>query len=190
MSIVPLSFLNQHWLSGKRQFWPRCSFKRFSRIFVIIFWAIDNLDKKQKCPYGCHRLSRRFSFRLYRWSSDASLKFCGIASVLHTQWNNSVSCSAIRLTTCFIDLSRYCVWTRDLVRWQMLNGFRCFRDSSEFIKQGILHCTCGSLLTALSLIDDERLSTLTKYRTSSAISVLPSALRSGVVPELFDHKFS
>ena len=55
-----------------------------------------------------------------------------------------------------------------------------------------LHSICGSLLIALSLTDDGRLSTLLKcsahlfkIASLSVRSVLPSALRSGVAPEIF-----
>ena len=55
----------------------------------------------------------------------------------------------------------------------------------------ILHSICGSLSIALSLTVDGRLSTLLKcvhlYKIEylSMRSVLPSALSSGMVPELF-----
>ena len=55
-----------------------------------------------------------------------------------------------------------------------------------------LHSICGSLLIALSLTDDGQLSTLLKcsahlfkIASLSVRSVLPSALSSGVAPELF-----
>ena len=55
-----------------------------------------------------------------------------------------------------------------------------------------LHSICGSLLIALSLTDDGRLSTplkcsahLFNIASLSVRSVLPSALSSGVAPELF-----
>ena len=55
-----------------------------------------------------------------------------------------------------------------------------------------LHSTCGNLLLALSFIVDGRLSKLlkcsarlSKIASLSVRSVLPSALRNGVVPELF-----
>ena len=72
--------------------------------------------------------------------------------------------------------------------------FRCFSDSWEFIKQYIatLHSLCDNLLMALSLIVDGRLSTISKCSaypfkigSLSVRIMLPSALRSGVVPELF-----
>ena len=58
-----------------------------------------------------------------------------------------------------------------------------------------LHSICGSLLIALSLTGDGRLSTLLKcsahlfkIASLSVRSVLPSALSSGVAPELLGHK--
>ena len=55
-----------------------------------------------------------------------------------------------------------------------------------------LHSTCGSLLIASSLIDDGRLRTpskcsahLFKIASLSVRRLVPSALRSGVVPELW-----
>ena len=55
-----------------------------------------------------------------------------------------------------------------------------------------LHSTCGSLLITLSLIDDGRLRTpskcsahLLKIASLSVRRLVPSALRSGVVPELW-----
>ena len=55
-----------------------------------------------------------------------------------------------------------------------------------------LHSTCGSLLIASSLIDDGRLRTpskcsahLFKIASLSVRRIVPSALRSGVVPELW-----
>ena len=54
-----------------------------------------------------------------------------------------------------------------------------------------LHSTCSSLLIALSLIDDGRLRTpskcsahLFKIASLSVRRLVPSALRSGVAPEL------
>ena len=44
MSIVPLSFLNPHWLSGRSPDCSRCSFKRFSRTLARIYPEIDNID--------------------------------------------------------------------------------------------------------------------------------------------------
>ena len=41
MSIVPLFFLNPHWLSGRSPDRSRCSFNRFSRTPARIFPAID-----------------------------------------------------------------------------------------------------------------------------------------------------
>ena len=58
-----------------------------------------------------------------------------------------------------------------------------------------LHSICGSLLIALSLADDEQLSTLlncsahlSKIASLSVRSVLPSALSSGVTQEYLGHK--
>ena len=44
MSIVPLSFLNPHWLSGISPAWSRWAFRRFNRIFASIFPAIDKRE--------------------------------------------------------------------------------------------------------------------------------------------------
>ena len=41
MSIVPLFFLNPHWLSGRSPDRSRCSFNRFSRTLARIFPATD-----------------------------------------------------------------------------------------------------------------------------------------------------
>ena len=74
----------------------------------------------------------------------------------------------------------------------MLNYIRCFGDSWEIIKQDIAHSACGNLLIAFSLIVDGLLSTLlkcsahlSKTTTLSVRSLLPSALRRGLVLELF-----
>ena len=44
MSIVPLSLLNPHWLSGRSPDCSRCSFNRFSRTLARILAAIDNKE--------------------------------------------------------------------------------------------------------------------------------------------------
>ena len=44
MSIVPLSFLNPHWLSGRSPDCSRCSFSRLSRTLARTFPAIDNKE--------------------------------------------------------------------------------------------------------------------------------------------------
>ena len=76
----------------------------------------------------------------------------------------------------------------------MLNCFPCFCDGWKFINRTLLSI-CGSLLIALSLTDDGRLSTLLKcsahlFKIASLLvrSVLPSGLSSGVAPELLVHK--
>ena len=73
----------------------------------------------------------------------------------------------------------------------MLNCFPCFCDGWKFIKQNIA-LYLGSLLITLSLTDDGRLSTLLKcsahlfkIASLSVRSVFPSALSSGVAPDLF-----
>ena len=70
----------------------------------------------------------------------------------------------------------------------MLNCFPCFCDGWK-LSSRTLHSICGSLLIALSLTDDGRLSTLSahifKIASLSVRSVLPSALSSGVAPERF-----
>ena len=77
----------------------------------------------------------------------------------------------------------------------MLNRFHCFGDGGEYIKQDIaLYLGQSVNTTALPLIVDRRVSTLMKksvYLSNASLSmkrVLPSALSSGVVPELFGHK--
>ena len=44
MSVVPLSFLNAHGLSGRSPDCSRCSFNHFSRTLARIFPAIDNKE--------------------------------------------------------------------------------------------------------------------------------------------------
>ena len=60
-----------------------------------------------------------------------------------------------------------------------------------------VHSTCGSLMIASSLIDDGRLKTPSKcsahfFKTASLTvgRLVPSVLRSGLVPELWDHILS
>ena len=86
MSIVPLFFLNPHWLSGRSPDRSRCSFNRFSRTLARIFPAIDNKDMLWwlSQTWG-------FPFLLNRWIIVASLNSWGMASFLHIMWNNSVS---------------------------------------------------------------------------------------------------
>ena len=78
----------------------------------------------------------------------------------------------------------------------MTDCFHCFSDGWELVKQQI-HSTCGSLLIASSLTDDGRLRALSKCSAHlfkiSSLSVrrlVPSALRRGVVTELWGHKLS
>ena len=58
MSMVPRSFRNPHWLSGRSP-WSRCVVRRLSRILAKI------------CLGGCLRPDD-FPFRLYRWMIEAS----------------------------------------------------------------------------------------------------------------------
>ena len=74
MSIVPLSFLNPHWLSGRSPDCSRCSFSLLSRILIRTFPAIDN---KEMPRWLSHNLG--FPFRFNRRIIDASLN-AGIAS--------------------------------------------------------------------------------------------------------------
>ena len=69
----------------------------------------------------------------------------------------------------------------------MLNYFPCFCDGCKFIKQNI-HSICASLLIALLLTDDGRLSTLLKcsaylfkIASLSVRSVLPSPFKSNLM---------
>ena len=78
----------------------------------------------------------------------------------------------------------------------MTDCFHCFSNGSELVKQQI-HSTFGSLLIASSLIDDGRLRALSKcsahlfkIASLSVRRLVPSALRRGVVPELWGHKLS
>ena len=73
----------------------------------------------------------------------------------------------------------------------MLNCCPCFCDGWKFINI-TLHSICGSLLVALSLTDDVRLSTLLKFSThifkiaSLAVrSVLPSALQPSLIQSYY-----
>ena len=89
MSVVPLFFLNPHWLSGRSPDRSRCSFNQFSRTLARIFPAIDNKEMPRwlSQTWG-------FPFLLNRWIIVASLNSWGMASFLHIMWNNSVSFSA------------------------------------------------------------------------------------------------
>ena len=89
MSIVPLSFLDPHWLSGRSPDCSRCSFNRFSRTLARIFPAIDNKEMPRWLSQNWG-----FSFLLNRWLIVASLNSWGMASFLPIMWNNSVSFSA------------------------------------------------------------------------------------------------
>ena len=184
MSIVLLSFLNPHWLSGRSPDCSRCSFSRLSRTFARTFPAIDN---KEMPRWLSHNWG--FSFCLNKWIIDASLNSWGMASFLHIMWNKSAISFQLEFSY-FVDLSRYRIRSWSLARWQKFYCFHCFSDDSVS-SSSILHSSCGSLLIASSLIDDVRLRTqskcsahLFKIASLSVRRLVPSALRRGVVPEL------
>ena len=131
MSIVPLSFQNPHWLSCRSPDWSRCSFSRLSRTFARTFPAIYNKEMPRWLSNNWG-----FPFHLNRWIIDASSNSCGMASFLHIMWNN---CHLLCYwsSACFIDLSRYCIWSWSLARWQKFYCFHCFSDGSELVKQQI-----------------------------------------------------
>ena len=58
MSIVPLSFLNPHPLSGRSTDCSRSLFNRFTRTLARIFPATE----KKRCLDGCHRLEDSFEW--------------------------------------------------------------------------------------------------------------------------------
>ena len=151
MSIFSLSFLNPHWLSGRSPDCSRCSFSRLSRTLARTFPATDN---KEMPRWLSHNWG--FPFRLNRWIIDASLNSWGMSSFLHIMWNYSDWSSSS-----FVHLSRYCIWSWSLARWQYC--FHCFSDGCELCIR--LHSTYGSLLIASSLIDDGRLRILSKCST-------------------------
>ena len=82
MSIVPLPFLNPHWLSGRSPDCSMRSFNRFSRTLARIFPAIDNKEMPRwlSQTWGFH-------FLLNRWIIVASLNSWGTATFLHIMWN-------------------------------------------------------------------------------------------------------
>ena len=114
-----------------------------------------------------------------------------MASFLHIMWNNSVSLSA---TGGLPALQIYAGIASDPGALPDDRGFIAFTVSETVGSSSSsgLHSTCGSLLIASSLIDDGRLRTpskcsahLYKIASLSVRRLVPSALRSGVVPELW-----
>ena len=130
-----------------------------------------------------------FPFRLNRWLIDASLNSWGMASFLHIMWNNChLLCNWS--SSCFVALSRYCIWSSyQMTEVLLLSLFQRrlgTRQAADYIP------LCGSLLIASSLIDDGRLRTLSKcsahlflIASLSVRRLVPSALRRGVVSELW-----
>ena len=161
MSIVPLSFLNPHWLSGRSPDCSRCSFNRFSRTLARIFPATDNKEMPRwlSQTWG-------FPFLLNRWIIVATLNSWVMATFLHTMWNNSVSFSATG--------GPPALW----IFAGIASDPGALPDDRSFIAVTVsetvgsssssgLHSTCGSLLIASSLIDDGQLTTPSKCSSPS-----------------------
>ena len=144
----------------------------------------------KRCLYGCHRLEHFLSACIgdygcileFLWDSIRPRHGVKQLCKFLCHWLTSCSIHPV------VDLRRCCFWARDLARWQMLNCFRCFSDSWEIIKQYIA-------LNVWQTLDDidisswwaiERSVHRFKIASLSVRSVLPYALRSGVVPELFE----
>ena len=132
MSVVPLSFLNPHWIFGRSPDCSRCSISQLSRTLPRTFPAIDNEEMPRWLSHNWG-----FPLRLNRWKIDASLNSWRMASFLHIMWNNSVIFFCNWNSSCFADLSRYCIWSLSLARWQKCYCFLCFRDAWELVKQQI-----------------------------------------------------
>ena len=131
MSIVHLSFLNPHWISGRSPDCSRCSFSRLSRTLARAFPTIDNKEMPRWLSH-----SWGFHFRLNWWIIDASLNSWGVVSVLHIMSNNChLLCNLS--SSYFLDLSRYYIWSWNLARWQKFYCFHCFSDDWELVKQQI-----------------------------------------------------
>ena len=131
MSIVPLSFLNPHWLFDRSPACSRRSFSRLSRTLARTFPAIDN---KEMPRWLSHNWG--FPFRLNRWRILEFLRdgFFSPHNVKYLLCNWSSSC--------FLYLSIYCIWSWSLARWQKFYCFHCFRDGWEFVKQQITFHLC------------------------------------------------
>ena len=158
MSIVPLSFLNPHWLSGRSPDFSRCSFNRFSRTLARIFPATDNKEMPRLLSQ-----TWGFPFLLKRWIIVASLNNLGIASFLHIMWNNSVKfqggpsavvyyfCHCMSLHVCPGDFFLFwiavwpVVWERNCpfgflleVFWLWCLCFKCVIFSLCCLRRGVL----------------------------------------------------